>query len=201
MSALSIYGGFCRRLRQIQYTLRNGDNALASSVISRRDCARLYSGSFLEAVVAFELSIECLFVDCLTGKCSHPRGYKTIVTCANGPLAYRLIKHKSSYVDWLPPSRSEEIAKVFFVDGKNPFEGFQSNVGNEVQKCLYIRNYIAHKSGHSEVQFRRHVVGATVLPPNDRDAFGYFRYSHAAGVTKIEYHLGELQRAMHWLCH
>lgn len=201
MSAADIHRGFSNRLTQILYTLRNGDIAFAKGHICRRDCARLYSGSFLEAVVSFELSIEKLFVDCLTGRCVHPRAYRTLVTCANSPVAYQLIKHGSRYVDWLPLDKSETIAKIFFLPGRNPIQGCVAAYGVEVQKCLFIRNYIAHSSPHSERQFRTQVVGATVLPARDRDVFGYFRYTHTVGVPKIEYHLGELQQAMRWLCY
>jgi hypothetical protein len=200
MTSSAILHDFSKRLTQIQYTLRNGDRALSGKHMCRRDCARLYSGSFLEAVIAFELATEILFIDCLKGDCAHPRGYQTIVTCSSSADAFHIIKHGTSYVDWLPLDKAEKLSKIFFLPNRNPFTGWHAAHGSEVQKCLYIRNYIAHRSQHSEIQFQRHVVSPTVLPPRQRDVFGYFRHTHMAGVSKIQYHLGELLRSMQWLC-
>jgi hypothetical protein len=56
-----------------------------------------------------------------------------------------------------------------------------------IERCLIIRNAIAHRSRHSHDRFQQEVLGSTPLPPRERTPAGYLRSSFRSGPRQTRY--------------
>jgi hypothetical protein len=190
---------YFQRMKENEWTLNNINKAYKKGVLVRRDLCLAYEGLFLQSVVAFELLIEDLFLHLITGLSTHPRPTGPLHKFPSIDVARDIITQKR-YIDWLPIGKMEDISKVFFLSGQNPFLCLTGPQKTEIDKVLIIRNYIAHKSEFSKNKFIANVVGTTVLPSSRNVLLTYFQFPHSGTVTKYGYHVGVMVQSARTLC-
>lgn len=184
-------------LESLHHTRRKMDILFRDGRIAKRDLERVYEGLYLRAITYFENYIETLFFALLCGKILNaPRRIQPKLVLSSEKLARQIVFGGKSYLDWLPYSKSIERAKVFFRDGI-PFSKEARITTADVKRIddyVIIRNYIAHRSSHSEQQFIQNIINGTSLLPRNRTPCGYLSqvFRTAPDQTRFELFIIEL---------
>lgn len=175
-TAIVISNRFRGHLRHLDMTRRKMEGLFAAQQIVARDLNQIYAGLYLDAVASFEKMIEDLFIGLATGRLtSNSVQIVLLVTFANAPSVRPVIFGGRNYVDWLPYNNTERRADVFFRKGIPFTSALDSNDKQRILTFGYIRNAIAHRSGHSERVFKSQVLGNQNLMSGERSPAGYLR--------------------------
>lgn len=201
-TSLELLGSFQRRLRSLESTRRKQEALFQGGHLIKRDIEEVYGAIFMSVLVSFEALIEDLFIDLLAGKVVHTQSdIKAKLSIRVRQLARDLVCHGQPYYDWLPYERTEKIAKIFFREGK-PFTLLNRDSKKHIERCLVVRNAIAHQSQHSSKKFKNTVLSNISLPPRSRTPKAFLRAQFAAAPqqTYSEQYISGLYRIAQGLC-
>lgn len=180
---------FRRRVRSLDFTRARVEALYASGAIQGPDLARVYEALFLNAVTFFEAFLEELFLGLLVdskGVQSGRGSVRALSVVRSHQVARAMILSGRNYVDWLPYDLTKTRAQLFFSGGR-PFTLLDPSMEQDLQRAIWIRNAIAHRSKHARKVFLSKVVGSLVLAPRERSPAGYLRSILAAPQTRYGY--------------
>lgn len=180
---------FRARLNSLDSTRGRVEDLLVGGHISSEDVSGIYEGLFLRATASFEAFLEDLFVGLLVGSrglvSARPRVHPR-VTVGTHTVARDLITGDRRFVSWLPYDLTKKRAEAFFTGGR-PFTLLPGALEDDIQKCLWIRNAIAHRSWYARHVFERNVIGTLPLSPRERIPAGYLRSVLTAAPRQLRY--------------
>jgi hypothetical protein len=110
----------------------------------------------------------------------------------------RLLNGGRSYVDFLPYDKSIRLAKVFLKKGY-PFSLLPTTPKRQIEKCISIRNLVAHESIAARRSFKEKVLDVTPLPPYERNTAGYLMTDFDMTRTNFEADISNLLAAARFL--
>lgn len=171
-------------------------------IIIKRDIEEVYSAIFLDAIVNFEAFLEELFFGILLNRIrtSYPN-VKAKIVVSNKNIANDLVLRDKNYYPWLPYKDMKKIAKLLLVDGR-PFTFLTSYHEDQIDKCLAIRNAIAHMSEDSKKKFKIKIqqsIGFNLVRPNPKK-FLRLQYSFSPPLNYYQKYIGELLGIAQLLC-
>lgn len=170
---------FTGHLSEILKTHRKAERLAFNKTLVRRDLDLLYAGLLLDAVTSFERFLEDLFVGLLTTRLVHPSSQVNCrVTFRSNTVCREVINGGRSYVDWLPYDHTRKRAKSFFTGGR-PFCDLPKPIQGKLDRIVYIRNAIAHRSNHSLRQFDTKVTQGLTLLTHEQTPTGFLRTVYA----------------------
>ncbi len=120
-------------------------------------------------------------------------------------VAREVIFSDRNYVDWLPYRLTQKRANAFFRNGM-PFTCLNKPENKpdlkKLEKLLYIRNIIAHKSSYSRKKFEDKVIGSSPVPLLERTPAGYLRgiFRITPSQTRYENLINEMASIAKKLC-
>jgi hypothetical protein len=159
----------------------------ASGRLSGRDVTRAYEGAFLGFYTELERHLEQLFVGLIMGRYTvSGSNVRPLVRIDSEVVARRVIAGGQRYVDWLPYGHIDRRAPAFFSGGR-PFNRIDGGDRTVLDRMLWVRNAVAHRSSHAMRVFRKNLVDGKGLPPDQRTPAGYLRGQHSPGQTRLEY--------------
>jgi hypothetical protein len=145
------------------------------------DVEAAYAGLFLQVVLGYEAAIEDFVLGLLVrpggvaSSSSHVRSHVQVRSYAH---ARKLVSGPGrSYPSWTKKADIENIADVFLADSL-PFKTLDPHEPlswDYVNRCIIIRNAIAHASDHAKMKFEQKVIGDTPLPKRERRVSAYLR--------------------------
>ncbi len=185
--ATSLSRRFSGHLRYLEYTRTKTERLLARGQLVNRDINQVYVGLYLEVMTSFERLIEDLFIGLLKGTYTvyaHP--VVPLISFRSLTAVHPIIFRGREFMDWLPYKRTEERARQFFQNGV-PFSCLEQRDKELIQKCMYIRNAIVHKSEHSLDMFERHVLSNQNLMSREKVPAGYLRSVFRATPNQNRY--------------
>ena len=176
------------RFRALESTRKRIEGLAHKNALLPTDVQQVYEALFVNAVTAFESFLEDLFIGLLVGGVATGQGrFSRRVTVTTSQIARELVTGAGrKYADWFPFERTEERARLFLTGGR-PFTSVSTAERSLIDRCLIIRNAIAHRSRHSRDRFQREVLGSTPLPPRERTPAGYLRSSFRSGPRQTRY--------------
>jgi hypothetical protein len=124
---------------------------------------------------------------------------RPLVQIQSDAVARRVVAGGKRYVDWLPYVHLESRAPAFLSGGR-PFDRLEKDDKVVLERMLWIRNAIAHRSSHALKVFHDQLVEGKGLPPAQRTPSGYLRGQHAPGQTRLEYFMAQGAIALGRLC-
>ena len=186
-AATSLSSKFSGHLRYLDITRNKMERLLSTNDIVIRDINQVYAGLYLDAVASFERLIEDLFVGLASGRLTVSSvSVVPLVSFTSRRYIYGIISGGRSYVDWLPYSRTEDLANRFFQQGM-PFTTLSNNEKRQIETLGFIRNAIAHRSDHSKRVFRNRVLGSQNLMSREKTPVGYLRSEFRVSPTQRRY--------------
>jgi hypothetical protein len=133
--------------------------------ILRKHTHDLAALSFFKIHLAWEEFLEEAFITLLVGAKKGTRGARSLLDVRTRKQAYEILKgERAPFVEWSVADTIKTRATRFFRDGK-PFESSLSAGVVYLEQMRKIRNRIAHRSMHAEVQFKKLL----------RETFGAYR--------------------------
>ena len=193
---------FQKRLEFLQHNRLKQEDIFDKGLITERDLLEVYSAIFLSAFVAFENLIEELFFGLLTQRVisMHPKVTPRI-NIKHPPIARDIVLGGRNYCQWLPYEITQKRANIFFRGGR-PFSSLERSDETQIEKCLAIRNGIAHQSSYSQEIFRKKVISELSLLPKERRPKSFLRaeFSSAPQITYYEQYTTYLLRIATKLC-
>lgn len=163
---------------------------MTAGVLPRPDAEQIYEALFVNTLTAFEGFLEDLFVGLLVegnGLTTRQSAFGRRVTVRTHRIARELVFGPGRrYADWFPYDRTEERARLFFTGGR-PFSSLSDADRSLIERCLVIRNAIAHRSGHSRDRFEREIIGQRALLPRERRPAGYLRAPFRSNPPQTRY--------------
>ncbi len=185
--AVILADGFIGHLNYLEMTRSKMEGLLSGRIIVRRDIEQVYAGLYLEAITSLEDLVENLFIGLLVGRIVHgsPRVVSR-VSFQSDLVARDVVLGGRQYVDWFPYHYTERRAKAFFRNGL-PFTQLQARDKTQIERLLYVRNAIAHKSSHAKRMFEQVVIGSLPLTPREKTPTGFLRSTFRAAPTQTRY--------------
>lgn len=163
------------------------------------DVEATYAGLFLQAVVAYESTIE----EFVLGLMVRPGGVMSSRPHVRSRMTVRSYAHASElaagagrkFPQWIGRKDLEDVS-VLLLNAGAPFKaGAQALIDwTYVEKCRYIRNAIAHPSEHATKQFEKHVIQNTPLLKRERRVAGFLRGRATAVQTRWETYVAGLNQ-------
>jgi hypothetical protein len=202
MRALELFKKFSVYTASLEKTRSKMEKLATEQQLSRGDIERVYEGLFLGVFARMEVLLEELFFGLLVGGIScHSCDAVRRVDFSSEKIAREVILRERKYLEWLPYGKTEELAKAFFRGGR-PFTKLDDGDKSRLQKCVYIRNAIAHKSRHANSTFKDKVIGSTPLTPRERTPAGFLRsqYRVTPSETRFQLYMTQSLSLMHKLC-
>jgi hypothetical protein len=196
--AASLADAFSRKVARLNSTRERVETCYLGKGLRLGDVEAMYAGLFLQAVVAYESTIESFILGLMVKpggvKSSNPkvrsrvkvRSYSHALEVAAGP--------GRKFPQWIGRKDLEDASTLLLHEG-SPFSR-SSLIAIDwtyVDKCRYIRNAIAHPSEHAIAQFQKHVLQSTPLPWRERTVPGFLRGSASAGQTRWEMYVAGLK--------
>jgi hypothetical protein len=140
-----------------------------------------YTGLFLQAVVAYESTIEAFVLGLMVrpgGVASSSNAIRARVNVRSYAHALELASGPGrKYPSWIGERDLTDAAVLVLKDGR-PFVRDANDPPlswHYVKQCGYIRNAIANPSEHAFRQFERHVLQSTPLLGRERTVAGFLR--------------------------
>lgn len=189
--AVSLALRYQRHVARLDATRRRSEAAFAAGRLRSGDLDIVYSGLFLQLIVAYEAAIE-RFVLGLTVR---PGGVASSVKGVGGRLYVKSYEHALSvaagggrreYADWMGRQRLEDNAALLLKGGL-PFSSVPTASWEPIEKARHIRNAIAHPSKSAREKFESQVIGNTPLPKRERKPPGYLRGVIAGPPTQTRW--------------
>lgn len=203
-NASQLAGDFQGKVTRLDTTRRRIEGAHSAGVLHQVDVEASYTGLFLQAVVAYEATIE----DFVLGLMVRPGGVSSSDRTVRARVSVRSYAHAlelasgpgRKYPSWIGQKDLTEAAKLVLHRGK-PFvreATYPPLSWHYVTQCGYIRNAIAHPSQHALRQFQKHVLQATPLPRRERTIAGFLR-GRGSGTpqTRWELYVAGLNQFVH----
>lgn len=200
--AIRLANELVAHLKSLERTRTKMEELLTERAIVRRDIEQVYKGLYLDAITSLEELIENLFIGLLVGRLvSGISGVVPRVSFKSDRVAREVVFGGQNYVDWLPYYHTQQRAKAFFRNGL-PFTSLEKADTNQLERLLYVRNAIAHKSRHSQKIFERKVIQHIPLTPREKTPAGYLRsiYRGAPVQTRYEELVTEMVAIARKLC-
>jgi hypothetical protein len=188
---------FVGHLKTIEWTRAKIERLFVQGLLVRRDAECVYEGLYLDAISSFELSIEELFFQILTGQFL-PKGVVARVTFHSNQVVRDVLLGERKYLDWLPYERTEKRAIAFLRAGE-PFTRLGRVEKSTIEDSLIIRNAIAHKSYYSNKRFQQ-LIDSYLLLPKERTPAGFLRSKIDPTTTRYQFYIAEMARIMQLLC-
>jgi len=193
---------FQQKLKTLEQIRRKQEVLFSEGKIVRRDIEEVYSALLLNAVASFEGFIEEFFIGLLAGQiCSGHSNVRVRVKIKSYVVARDVFLREKKYFNWLPYKNTKDAAKVFFTGGR-PFTDITATEEKHLEKCLAIRNAIAHQSRHAIKTFRESALTGLSLIPRDRRPKSFLRsqFSLAPPTTYYQQLIAEILRIADKLC-
>lgn len=193
--------GLQKRFLELEKLRVKQESLFCNNQLLFRDICEIYAALFINAITSFESFIEEMFFCLLTGKIKLSNSVRPKVAITNRNIAREIILQGRNYIDWLPYERTEKIAMSFFKDGK-PFTVLDKNEKNHIDKCLFIRNALAHHSDHSIEKYKKKVLSNLSINPRERAPKKFLRveFSKYPKKTYYEQYISELFRISCKIC-
>lgn len=201
-SSSTILEQFHKKVQKLERMRKKQENLFSKGLILRRDIEEIYGAIFLNTMATFESLIEDLFVGLLTGQIKPKRSnIKPRIQIKSPLIARDVILQDRPFLKWLPYENTKKIARTFFTDGR-PFTLLAKSEENHIDKCLTIRNVIAHHSRHAVGKFQREVLGDLSLTPREKSPKGFLRAELSASPPATYYQqlVSELLKIESELC-
>jgi len=201
-AATSLVNKFIGHLNYLEKTRSKMEYLFSRNHIVRRDIEQVYAGLYMEAITSLETFIENLFLGFLVGQLIHKSNEVVHrVSFKSYLIARKVVYGGNQYVDWFPYYRTEKRAAAFFRNGY-PFTYLDNMDKQQIEKILYIRNAIAHKSNYSLNKFEKEIIGSSILMPRERTPSGYLRsvFRTAPNQTRYEELIIEMSIISRKLC-
>lgn len=198
----SLCESFFAKVDSFEQSIRKFETLKSSGSISHKDLKVVYEALFINLHIAFEVFLEDLFIGLLVGSSSQVRGLRSAsnniiprVQFRSHAVAREVIKGKNKYIEWLPYSRTQELAKTFFRGGR-PFSQVNDRDIQVIQNISTIRNYIAHRSEYSKKQFEKRIISNRSLPKIEQQPSGFLAgtWRMSPRQTRYQYYVVELKR-------
>ncbi len=178
---------FSRRLTSLESTRKKIESLYTSGHIAGRDVEHVYEAIFLSSMTTFEALLENLFFGLLMGRyTSGLPNARCKISIRSEQVGREILLGGGAYLDWLPYSRTEDRAKLYFASGL-PFTILNDGEKSFLKQSLFIRNAVAHKSRFAMEQFREKVNGVSGLPPRQRTPAGFLRSVFRAAPIQCRY--------------
>lgn len=173
--AIAFVNSYIGHLNYLNKTRSSMELLLSKGIIVRRDIEQVYTGLYIDAITSLENFIENLFIGLLVERIEPPSSQIIPrVTFKSDAVAKDIVLGGRNYVDWFPYDRTEKRAEAFFRNGL-PFKNLDNASKRQLDRIVYIRNAIAHKSSHAKKMFEQNVIGTTPLPPREKTPAGFLR--------------------------
>jgi hypothetical protein len=194
-SSISLFTEFKGHLNFLDYTRKKMEKLFSEGRIVRRDIDQVYCGLYIDSITSFERKIENLFFGLLVRRLSHPSSdVIPRINLISDMIAQDIVlSGEKRYLDWFPYRYTKKRAEAYFKQGK-PFSSLSSSDINMIEELLMIRNYISHRSNHSEKIFLGKVIGTLPVPPREKKPAGYLRGIKriTPSQTRFEYYMIEM---------
>lgn len=178
---------FQKKLQVLRKTQQKQEELFSKGLIIQRDLLEVYSAIFLSTIVSFEGLIEDMFFGLLTQSISsHYTNVFPRINVKTLKIAREIVLGDNNYCDWLPYERTRNRAIIFFRGGR-PFSLLTDNDELHIERCLAIRNAIAHQGDHSQRKFERKVLSSLSLQPRERRPKTFLR-AQFSGIPKVTYY-------------
>ena len=199
--ALNLHDKFVGHLRYLNATRTKIERLYEKQELVDRDVDQVYAGLFLEAITSSEQLIDDLSIGLVVGSLSISTSVASRVSISSSKVAREVIYGHAGYVDWLPYSRTEEIANRYLRRGR-PFTSLDNSFQQPLREFVAIRNAIAHKSNFSKRRFQSRVIGSSNLMQREKTPVGYLRSSHQTRpvLTRYEYYVSRMVAITFALC-
>lgn len=200
--ALDVSSELTKQLNSLDRTRSKIESLARKKSLVRRDVEQVYSGLFLEAVTSFERHIERLFMGLLVGAVStNNSAAMPRVTIGSHKVAHEVLKGSQRYIDWLPFSHTEKRAEAFFRGGR-PFTQLTNQDKKQLEHLMWVRNAIAHKSGHAQRVFQQKVIAGAPISQREKTPAGYLRSVFRTAPTQTQYEalIGDMVAVSKRLC-
>jgi hypothetical protein len=197
-SPLDISTKLSLKLNSIDATRRRMDKLFVEGRIFKKDIDLFYESIFLKVITSFEYSLETLFIGALYNKYGLSGRNTPRVIFNSKKVAVDVILNGKKYVEWMPTSKLEDRAKIYFENGM-PFACLSNTDKSNLDQAYTIRNAIAHQSTFSQAKFKTKIVDITAgLPDSNKTPAGYLRYIYRSSPdqTKLENFLIEINNIM-----
>lgn len=193
-NTLSVFNSFKFQINSLESIRRKIENLYSKGLLVKRDVEQIYSSAFIDAIVYFEAYIEKLFIGLLSKQLfSNIHRVIPKIDVRNSVLAREVVLHTRSFYDWLPYNRTERISKVFFKDGR-PFTVLTQSEKNDLDKCLIIRNALAHKSNYAITKFQSEIISSLIVNPRDRKPKSFLRKQFSIGTNYYQEYVLKILR-------
>lgn len=183
---------FHSKLMRLDSTRQRIEQACHAGSLHQVDVEASYTGLFLQAVVAYESTIEAFVLGLMVrpgGIASSNRAVRARVSVRSYAHALELACGPGrKYPSWIGEKDLTDTATLVLQRGK-PFvrEAQEPSLSwHYIKQCGYIRNAIAHPSGHAIRQFEKHVLQSTPLPRRERTVAGFLR-GRGTGSTQTRW--------------
>lgn len=194
-----IASAFSRHVTRLNGTRVRIEAAHRHGLLHVADVEASYGGLFLQALVAYEATVEDFFLGLLV----RPGGVASIDPKVRARVTVKSYEHalelaaglKSKFPSWIGQQDLKDAAKLFLKKGA-PFHtapGAPALNWHYVEKSRFIRNAIAHPSQHAQEQFRKQLIGTLSLPPRERRVTGFLRGASSGGQTRWEVFVAGLE--------
>jgi len=201
-SSIEIFNLFRQKCIVFERIRKKQEALYLSGQIVRRDIEEVYAAIFLNAVASLEAFSEDLFIGLLARQViSRHSNVNVRVKIQSYKVAREVFLRGKKFFKWLPYENTENAAKTFFTGGR-PFTSITQDEGKHLDKCLTIRNAIAHKSRHAIKRFSKEVLVNLTLMPREKQPKSYLRsqFSMAPPSTYYQQLVGEIRRIANKLC-
>lgn len=173
-------------LESLEITRRKVETAFSNNHISKRDIEKIYDGLYLNAIGSFENFLEELFFGLLSNKLTVSRAIRPRVTFTSVHAIRKVLLGKNDYLKWLPYNLTINMAGIYFF-GKTPFICLENKEIEDLQKMVWVRNAVAHKSPYAMKKFEKHVIGGLTLPPSEKNPSGFLRGNFRVSPLQTRY--------------
>lgn len=201
-TSMQIFKLLQKKLKRLEQIRNKQESLFVSNQIALRDVEEVYGALFLNTVASFEGFVEDLFMGLLAGKIGTTHSNINVrVKIQSYMVARDVFLRERKYFKWLPYENTIEAAKSFFTGGR-PFSNVSQSEESLLDRCVTIRNAIAHQSRHAVNAYKQHVLAKLTLAPREKRPKAFLR-AQFAGVPSINYYehyIAEILKIANKLC-
>lgn len=191
MNAIAL--AYQKRIARLDHTRRRMERLFSKRRVTLTDISSVYEALFLKAVTLLESFLEELFFAVLHGKCS--LGSHRARPCVHAPTRKKqmttIIFGRDKYLDWIPYQKTLDRAKLYLVKGR-PFSNLPDQLKSDIKQISLIRHAIAHRSAHSQSEFRNTLIGNAPLRAREKTPSGFLRSRITSANNRFQVYMGKI---------
>lgn len=162
------------------------ETAFINGHVNKKDVEKIYDGLYLNAIGSFENFIEELFFGLLSKRLSVSKTIRPRVIFTSLQATRKVLLGTKEYLKWLPYKMTEDMAEIYFF-GDTPFSSLEKKEIDDLQKMIWVRNAVAHKSPYAIKKFEDKVIGGLILPPSEKNPSGFLRGYFRVSPSQTRY--------------